>query len=195
MKTAKQFAFYALLSICINFLLLACGSGLSIGSFENQSGEINIELPSSINQHLTKTMKIEVRLTVDDKESYTLTIDDTFNTISGTLPAQETGKHTLALDYQIEHNGTSVSIATATFVMTIADEAITQIVLNKFNYTDSDMDGISNIAEINFQTDLFNSIEKPDMNGVHISSSYVLNENITNPATADAARAKHYTVQ
>lgn len=191
----KTLVLQIVLTICINFVLLACGSGISTGSFENQSGEINIELPSSINQHLTNTMNIEVRLTIDEKESYALTIDDTFNTISGTLPEQKSGEHTLLLEYQIEHNGTRVSIATATFFMTIANEAITQVVLKKFNYTDSDMDGISNIAEINFQTDLFNSIEKPDMNGVHISSHYILNENITNPATADTAKAMHYIVQ
>jgi len=195
MMPGKTLVLLIVLTICINFLLLACGSGLSSGSFQNDSGEINIELPLSINQHLTKTMKIEARLTIDEKESYALSIDDTFNTIFGILPKQEAGEHTLLLDYQIEHNGTKVSIATAAFFMTITSDEITQVVLEKFSYTDSDIDGISNIAEINFQTDLFNSAEKPNMNGVHISSSYVLNENISNPATADTAKAKHYTVQ
>ena len=195
MMPGRILALQIVLTISINSVLLACGAGISSGSFQNGSGEINIELPSSINQHLSKTMNIEALLTIDEKESYSLTINEELNVISGTLSKQNAGEHTLLLDYQVEHNGSMISIATASFSMTIASDNTTQVVLKKFTYTDSDLDGISNIAEINFQTDPFNSTEKPDMNGVHSSSNYVLNENINNPATAETAKAMHYTVQ
>ncbi|MDH5218560.1 MAG: hypothetical protein OEX19_12740, partial [Gammaproteobacteria bacterium] len=111
MMPSKSLVLQLALTTCINLTLLACGSGISSGTFQNRSGEIDIELPSSINQHLSKTMNIEVRLTIDEKESYALSIDDTFNTISGTVPKQKTGEHSLVLDYQIEHNGARISIA------------------------------------------------------------------------------------
>lgn len=183
----------ALLTIA---MLSACGGGTGTSQLNVGTGQLVIDFPASLSKHLTDEMELKAKISVDSGTPVDLVVDRQAKTVTGTIKGVEKGDHVLLVEYIIVENGAEISIATGTINISVGDFEILALVFHDFIYIDGDGDGITNIAELEFGTDLADATSKPESHGIHGSTNYaVLDKPINSSIVVGTTSSANYSIQ
>lgn len=189
----KRFTVVFLIIVFV-VLLAACGSGSSNGQLNIGTGDLVIEYPASLSKYVKEDTVLTARISVDRGEPVYLTVDKRAKKVTGSIDNLSDGDHMLMVEYLIEQDGELVSIATGMIHITVGDFEIIALLYRDFIYTDSDNDGVTNIAELAFGTNLLDPSSRPDAHGIHASESYSTNDQpINRSVVVGIASSKSYT--
>lgn len=153
----------------------------AIKSAENFSAPI----PLALSRHLVTGDKLSAKLIIDKgtgtEKTVTLTVDSAGNKISGTVDNLKAGTHTFDIVYYIDSGGTLVEVAAATQRVPVAAGPKTSptpvtFAASDLRYTDSDGDGLTNLAELEIGTKYNDAADRPKTELLRSSQNYVLSD-------------------
>ena len=153
----------------------------AIKSAENFSAPI----PLALSRHLVTGDKLSAKLIIDKgtstEKTVTLKVESASNKISGTVDDLTAGTHTFDIVYYIDSGGTLVEVATARQSVPVAAGPKTSptpvtFAASDLRYTDSDGDGLTNLAELEIGTKFNDAADRPKTELLRSSQNYVLSD-------------------
>lgn len=189
----KCHTFVILTCLSIILTISGCGSNTTNQKINGENKADNskstqnfsVPLPPSLSKHLVSGDKLSAVLIIDkgtkSEQTRQLIVNHTTNKVIGTVDDLEAGTHSFEIVYYIDSGGKPVEVATAKTNATVAagpNTAPTPITFagSDLRYTDSDGDGLTNLAELEIGTKYNDPADRPITDLLRSSQNYVLSD-------------------
>ncbi len=191
-----RYGHHVVLCLLISIWLAACGGGGTSSQLNIGTGDLSLKFPVSLSKHLTDAMELSASLIVDGGKEIPLTVDRKNETLRGNISGLSKGRHELTVVYRVVYNATQVVVARGTIDIDVGDFEVQTLAYNAFIYLDDDHDGVTNIAEMEFGTDVLDPGSKPASHGLHGSQNYaVIDKPLNYSVVVGPTNSTNYEIQ
>jgi hypothetical protein len=174
MSRIKMFKIRILLLLFISFVFISCGnSGPSYQpndqgtlSQNNNGVDLNFTAPDFLASITTPSgpETLFASVAIDGGSAQALTVNQSDNTVSGTLSSISAGSHSLVIQYYVNIGGTDIVLCTNSSTVSVTAGQTTTLTISPTGLNrniDDDNDGWTNLAEVRLGTDTLSASSLP----------------------------------